>query len=289
MDRTVATGTGYIGQDRPEVARMYESLETCPDDLLLFMHHVPYSYKLHSGKTVVQYIYDSHYEGADAVAGYARQWKALKGLVDEQRYNEILVQLEYQAGQAIVWRDAVTNWFQKASKIADAKGRVGHYPGRTEAESMELDGYTVRAFGGPPPAAAPASPTPAPGGPGRGGFTPPPVPEEDASGGKIVVCQGRTEPCTATMKFSGEAGWYTVNVEYFDLAAPVSHYRLFVNKQLVDEWAAALHLPSRRLDSGASARRVIPGIALRPGDEIRIEGKPDGQELAALDYVEITK
>jgi alpha-glucuronidase len=91
------------------------------------------------------------------------------------------------------------------------------------------------------------------------------------------------------MKFSGEAGWYTVNVEYFDLAAPVSHYRLFVNKQLVDEWAAALHLPSRRLDSGASARRVIPGIALRPGDEIRIEGKPDGQELAALDYVEITK
>ena len=65
MDRTVATGTGYIGQYRPAVAKVYESLETCPDDLLLFLHHVPYTYKLHSGKTVIQYLYDSHYEGAD--------------------------------------------------------------------------------------------------------------------------------------------------------------------------------------------------------------------------------
>ena len=68
MDRTVATGTGYIGQYRPAVARMFESLKTCPDDLLLFMHHVPYTHRLHSGKTVIQYLYDSHYEGAEAAA-----------------------------------------------------------------------------------------------------------------------------------------------------------------------------------------------------------------------------
>ncbi len=68
MDRSVATGTGYIGQYRPAIAKVYESLTTCPDDLLLFLHHVPYTYKLHSGKTVIQYLYDSHYEGADAVA-----------------------------------------------------------------------------------------------------------------------------------------------------------------------------------------------------------------------------
>ncbi len=136
MDRTVATGTGFIGQYRPEVAHVFESLSTCPDDLLLFLHHVPYSYKLHSGKTVVQYIYDSHYAGAEAVEGYARQWNALKVAVDEQRYAEVLAQLEYQAGQATVWRDAVANWFRRASGIADAQGRVGRYPGRTEAEAM---------------------------------------------------------------------------------------------------------------------------------------------------------
>ena len=67
-----ATGTDYIGQYSPAVARMYESLETCPDDLLLFMHHVPYTYVLHSGKTVIQSIYDSHYEGAEAVEAMCR-------------------------------------------------------------------------------------------------------------------------------------------------------------------------------------------------------------------------
>src|SRR5205085_1581682 len=160
MDRTVATGTGYIGQYRPEVARVFESVATCPDDLLLFLHHVSYTYKLHSGATVIQHIYDSHYDGAARVAEYARQWKSLRGVVDEQRYREVLAQLEYQAGQAIVWRDAVSRYFAKMSGVADAKGRVGNYPGRVEAESMELTGYTPRDI----------------------------TPWEAASGGKAVTC-----------------------------------------------------------------------------------------------------
>jgi len=257
MDRTTATGTGYIGQYRPAVARIYESLETCPDDLLLFLHHVPYTYKLHSGKTVIQYIYDSHYAGADAVEQYVRQWKSLKGLVDEQRYNQVLGQLEYQAGQAVVWRDAVNTWFQRASQIPDAKTR--NLPARFEAEDMTLQGYTVSDV----------------------------TPAEDASGGKAVTCPTSTVGCTATLKFTGNPGWYTLYVEYFDQSNGVSYYHVWVGGQLVDEWAADLHLPTIRLDSTSSTRRTIPGIALRPGDVIRIEGKPDGMESAALDYLEI--
>jgi alpha-glucuronidase len=257
MDRTVATGTGFIGQYRPAVARLYESLATCPDDLLLFLHHVPYTYKLHSGKTAIQYIYDSHYEGADAVAGYADAWKPLKGRIDDQRYGEVLAQLEYQAGQAQVWRDAVTMWFLRASGIPDAQGRVGHYPGRFEAESMALEGYTVRDV----------------------------VPWEAASGGKAVACAAAK--CAATLRFDGAPGWYTLHVQYFDLPAGVSRFRVRVANQLVDEWAAADHLPARKIDASASVRRVISGIALRAGDEIRIEGVPDGGDPAALDYIEI--
>jgi alpha-glucuronidase len=60
-----------------------------------------------------------------------------------------------------------------------------------------------------------------------------------------------------------------------------------VGGQLVDEWTAADRIPTRRIDSSSSARRVVSGIALRAGDEIRIEGQRDGNETAALDYVEI--
>ena len=123
MDRTVATGTGYIGQYPAEVQRTYESLAACPDSLLLFFHHVPYTFVLHSGKTVVQHVYDSHYEGAEQARGFVARWKAVEGHVDEERYKDILGRFEYQAEQAVVWRDAICGWIYKMSGIADAKGR----------------------------------------------------------------------------------------------------------------------------------------------------------------------
>jgi alpha-glucuronidase len=132
MDRTIATGTGYIGQYSPDVQKQYETLAACPDELLLFMHHVPYTYVLHSGKTVIQHIYDSHYEGAEQAAGLVTQWKSLHGQIDDERYEDVLKRLEYQAGHAIVWRDTVVNWFYKKSGISDAKGRVGHGPNPTQ-------------------------------------------------------------------------------------------------------------------------------------------------------------
>jgi alpha-glucuronidase len=259
MDRTTATGTGFIGQYSPSVARMFESLATCPDDLLLFLHHVPYTYKLHSGKTVIQYIYDSHYEGAEAVEAYVRDWKTLEHQIDEQRYAEVLHQLEYQAGQAQVWRDAVTTWFLRASLIPDAKGRVGIYPGRFEAESMKLDGYVIK----------------------------PVTPWEGASGGKAIECAAPR--CSAGFRYDGEPGWHTIRVQYFDQSNGISHFKLFVGSQLVDQWAADDRVPERRtkVDSSSSTRHTVTGIALRTGDEIRIEGIPDGVERAAVDYVEI--
>jgi alpha-glucuronidase len=123
MDRSRATGTGYAGQYSAPVAQMYESLATTPDNLLLFFHHVAYTYVLQSGKTVIQHIYDSHYDGAQRAATYVQQWQSLKNMLDEQRYSAVLVRLQYQAGHAIVWRDAICNWFLQTSGIPDTRAR----------------------------------------------------------------------------------------------------------------------------------------------------------------------
>jgi alpha-glucuronidase len=261
MDRTVATGTGYTGQYRPEVARVFENLATIPDNLVLFFHHVPYSYVLHSGKTVIQTIYDMHYSGFDTAEGYVLDWRSLNGKIDEPRYKAILTQLEYQAGQAEVWRDAVNTWFMNASNIPDAKGRVGHYPGRTEAEAMMLDGYAVVAV----------------------------TPAEDASGGKAVSCSAKQ--CSASFAYQGASGTFDIRVEYFDQSTGSAHYQVFLNDRQIEQWTADLRLlPGRndaRLDSTTSTRHSIEKVNLHPGDRIRIEGSPDGRETAALDYVEI--
>jgi len=124
MDRTVATGTGFIGQYAPPVAAEYESLQTCPDNLLLFFHHVPYTYVLHSGKTVIQTIYDSHYDGAEEAQTFPIRWEELRGHIDDERYQAVLARLEGQAAHAVVWRDAINDWFFKLSGIPDSKGRV---------------------------------------------------------------------------------------------------------------------------------------------------------------------
>ena len=133
MDRTMATGTGFVGQYAPDVQKLYETLAACPDELLLFFHHVPYTHLLHSGKTVIQHVYDAHYEGADAVGAYVSQWKLLKGHVDEDRYADVLTRLQYQAEQAVVWRDTIDEWFYRMSGIPDAKGRVGHTTSQHQA------------------------------------------------------------------------------------------------------------------------------------------------------------
>jgi hypothetical protein len=62
---------------------------------------------------------------------------------------------------------------------------------------------------------------------------------------------------------------------------------VFVRDGVVDEWVADDRLPATKPGGDSSTRRRIPGLALRPGDNIRIEGVPDGEEHAALDYIEI--
>ncbi len=258
MDRTVRTGTGFIGQYRPPVARVYESLKTCPDELLLFMHHVPYTHKLKSGKTVIQHLYDCHFDGADKAAGFVESWKSLRGKVDDRRYREVLGKLEYQAGHAVVWRDAVCQWFHRTSGIDDAKGRVGNWEGRVEAESMELENYEVTDT----------------------------VPWEGCSRARAVRCIDLDRPARAWFRFDGRGGRYTLGVQYFDQNNGKAHYRLFVRGKKVDEWVADDDLPTGGVNAHSSTRRWVRGVYLKAGDEVRIEGTPDNGEMAALDYVD---
>ncbi len=258
MDRTVATGTGFIGQYWPFVARMYEPLADCPDELLLFMHHVPWTYVLHSGKTVIQHIYDSHYDGAARAQTYADRWRQVRGRIDEPRYQAVLAKLEYQAGHAIVWRDAVCDWFLRTSGIPDARGRVGHHPGRIEAESMSLDGYAVETV----------------------------TPWETASGGKAIGCLQPS--CSASFRFEGNSGLYDLAVQYFDEHDGVADYTMTVNGRIVFEWQANDTLPSDQPNGHTSTRKTARGISLRTGDEVRIEARPDRKDHADLDYIEIT-
>jgi len=124
VDRTRATGTGYTGQYPPPWCDVYESLDTCPDELLLFFHHVPYGHVLHSGKTVIQHIYDTHFEGVERVRGLRPLWDRVAGLVDPALHARVAERLDEQLRCAIEWRDQINTYFYRKSGVPDAHGRT---------------------------------------------------------------------------------------------------------------------------------------------------------------------
>lgn len=123
VDRTVATGTGYSAQYRPEVAKMYDSLEACPEELLLFFHHVPYEHELESGNTVIQHIYDTHFDGAAQAEQLITSWKQTEKEIDAERHQAVCLRLKEQAEHAAYWRDMINTYFLRKSGIEDQGNR----------------------------------------------------------------------------------------------------------------------------------------------------------------------
>ncbi|OJX96128.1 MAG: alpha-glucuronidase [Micrococcales bacterium 73-15] len=128
VDRTVATGTGYTGQYPSPWRETYESLETCPDELLLFFHHVPYAHVLHSGSTVVQHVYDSRADAVEQLDDVEGAWASLADLVGTavpEAYDaRVRERLAEQRRSAVEWRDQLRTYFHRASGIPDATGRA---------------------------------------------------------------------------------------------------------------------------------------------------------------------
>ena len=121
-DRT-DNGTGYVSQYREENKKMYENVETCPEELLLFFHRLPYNYVLKNGKTVIQHIYDTHFEGADEAAKLLEEWKSLEGLISKDVYERALERFIHQAEHSKEWRDVINSYFFRKTGIKDLQGR----------------------------------------------------------------------------------------------------------------------------------------------------------------------
>ena len=122
IDRTEC-GTGFTSQYRKENADMYSSVDSCPEELLLFFHRMPYNYRLKSGKTIIQHIYDTHFEGADEVVDMYELWNTLKGLIPDDVFGRVCERFEHQVAHSKEWRDVINSYFYRKTGIEDEKGR----------------------------------------------------------------------------------------------------------------------------------------------------------------------
>ncbi|MFS8199639.1 alpha-glucuronidase family glycosyl hydrolase [Streptomyces sp. CWNU-52B] len=121
FDRTAATGSGFAGLYPKAWQDVYESPDTCPDELLLFMHRVRYDHRLRSGSTVVQHIYDTHFRGVEEAERFLLAWRTLAGRVDGRRHDDIEASFTAQVEHARLWRDTVVGFFFDYSRRVDER------------------------------------------------------------------------------------------------------------------------------------------------------------------------
>jgi alpha-glucuronidase len=113
-DRT-HDGSGAVEQYRSPLREEWSDPKTCPDDLVLWFHHLPWDHRLKSGRTLWQELVRDYERGADEARHLEARWRTLQGKVDEERYEAVLTKLRGQAEDAAAWSDKCLRYFQAFS------------------------------------------------------------------------------------------------------------------------------------------------------------------------------
>jgi alpha-glucuronidase len=116
FDRTVS-GSNALEQYAPEVRRQWENINTTADEYLLWFHHVPWVYKMKSGRNLWDELCYKYNLGVADLRQMQKTWNNLKGLIDKERFEQVKMLLHIQEKEAVWWRDACLSYFQTFSKM----------------------------------------------------------------------------------------------------------------------------------------------------------------------------
>ena len=119
-----STGTDFVSQYHSPLREMYDDPATCPENLLLFFHRMPYDHVMWDGRTLLQTWYDDHFEGYEAAESLARAWDGLEGRIEDAAFRRVQERFREQLRSAKEWRDIINSWLYRLTLIPDGKGRT---------------------------------------------------------------------------------------------------------------------------------------------------------------------
>jgi alpha-glucuronidase len=115
FDRT-KSGSDAASQYFTPVAEGFGNIETCPEEFLLWFHHVPWDYRMRSGRSLWDELCFRYYLGTDQVTDMQNKWNLLEGMIDDERFKHVQALLKIQTEDAIEWRNACLLYYQTFSK-----------------------------------------------------------------------------------------------------------------------------------------------------------------------------
>ena len=121
FDRT-SKGTGAVKQYRKPYSQLYDDISTCPEEYLLWFHHVAWDYRMKNGQTLWQNLQAHYNRGVGEVERYCEVWQQMRPYVDEQRWGEVDERLRMQYENAEEWSNACLYYFET---FVDENGKFG--------------------------------------------------------------------------------------------------------------------------------------------------------------------
>jgi alpha-glucuronidase len=110
------SGSDATSQYHKPVADVFANPETCPEKYLLWFHHLPWDYKMKSGRTLWDELCLHYYSGVEGVKTMQKDWNSLEGKIDSELFGMVKTKLSKQEKLAEWWRDACVLYFQQYSK-----------------------------------------------------------------------------------------------------------------------------------------------------------------------------
>jgi len=111
------SGSDAVDQYAPALAAQFNDVKQTPEQFLLYFHHVPWNYRMHSGKTLWYELVAHYTQGVDDVKRMRETWRHLDGYIDNERYEQVAAFLAIQEQEAQWWRDACIAYFQSVSGL----------------------------------------------------------------------------------------------------------------------------------------------------------------------------
>jgi alpha-glucuronidase len=116
FDRTAA-GSNALAQYTPSVSDAFSDPKTCPDEYLLWFHHLPWKHRMKSGNSLWDELCGSYYGGVESVREMKKTWERGASEVDKERFEQVRMLLTIQEKEAVWWRNACVLYFQTFSKM----------------------------------------------------------------------------------------------------------------------------------------------------------------------------
>jgi alpha-glucuronidase len=111
------SGSKAVDQYFPPLNDIYNNINTCPEEYLLWFHHAPWDHTMKSGRTLWDEMAYKYQEGVDSVRNFQKIWDRMEPYVDAQRFQHVQSRLKIQSRDAIWWRDAIMLYFQTYSGL----------------------------------------------------------------------------------------------------------------------------------------------------------------------------